>query len=117
MAEYPGNTTPQNVDDQQLTLKKILLALIGGGPDGPIPVAPSGSTVVNTTGRVITATAGQTKSIPAGATSVGVIVLTGTATFGGDALPVGTPVNFAGPLVATDVVFATPGTGIVTYQS
>ncbi len=38
---YPENTTPQNTDDQVLTLKKILLALSGAGPDGPIPVAPS----------------------------------------------------------------------------
>lgn len=45
MAAYPGNTTPQNADDQQLTLKKILLALIGGGPSGAIPVNPSGGGV------------------------------------------------------------------------
>lgn len=41
MADYPGNTTPQNVDDVPLTLKKILLALIGGSPSGGIPVVPS----------------------------------------------------------------------------
>lgn len=99
--------------------------MVGQGPNGPVPIkADSGGALVidtsggtNVTGRVLTATAGQTKSIPAGATAVGVLLLTGTATFGGDALPVGTPVNFAGPLIATDVVFASPGTGIVTYQS
>lgn len=44
MAAYPGNTTPQNADDQQLTLKKILLALIGGGPSGGIPTVPGVAT-------------------------------------------------------------------------
>lgn len=33
---YPANTTPELNDDQQLTLKKILLALTGGGSGGPI---------------------------------------------------------------------------------
>jgi hypothetical protein len=45
---YPGNTTPQNPDDAELTLKKILLALIGGGPGGAIPVNPSGGGTVGT---------------------------------------------------------------------
>lgn len=39
---YPANTTPELLDDQQLTLKKILLALGGGGSGGGISVGGSG---------------------------------------------------------------------------
>jgi hypothetical protein len=53
---YPGNTTPQNGDDIELTVKKILLALVvylgggGGGSIGGISIkSPSASLTISDT--------------------------------------------------------------------
>lgn len=76
MAQYPGNTTPQNADDQQLTLKKILLALIGGGPSGGLPYAPPTVNGVKVVGiqevdSFTTTSTTTPKTVPAGALSIG----------------------------------------------
>jgi len=114
MAAYPGNTTPQNPDDAELTLKKILLALIGGGPSGPIPVAPSG--VSSITPNFAAATAGQTVVIPANAIGAGILILTGTGTINSVDWPVGIPWNEPNKLAATvTLVLGTPGTARIYY--
>lgn len=116
MAAYPGNTTPQNVDDEQLTLKKILLALIGGGPSGPIPVAPSSGGPATVTPTFLAPGASSTTVIPPGSIGPGILILTGTGTINAIAWPTGTPWNDPNKLAASvTLVLASASTAVIYY--
>lgn len=113
---YPANTTPELNDDQRLTLKKILLALTGGGSGGPIgltdtqlratpvPVSLDGS---EKTPVPVAVGASANSTIPATATSWAFVLLTGTGTIGGVAAPLGVPLS-GGPLAAA-LAYTTAG--------
>lgn len=97
---YPANATPELGDDQQLTLKKILLALTGGGSGGPIGLTdaqlraaavPVSQAAVTQAASVIVPQS-TSQVIPIGAKEWTVSVLTGTATVNGAA---GCPAGFS----------------------
>lgn len=116
MATYPPNTIPENGDDQQLTLKKILAALTGGAGGSGSPGIPVTQPIVAPT--IALKTAGQSGTIPAGAKGWTFTVITGTATFGGAAVPAGFSDSDANTLAAAiSYSFDTPGTGYVRWNT
>lgn len=70
--------------------------------------------------RYFNQSAGDVRVIPIGATDIGVLLQTGTATMttidGAQTLTLGLPTNKLGPLkTAITVTFGSPGTGVVEY--
>lgn len=130
---YPPNTIPQNGDDQQITLKKILLALTTAFPgvfagltDAQLratPVPVSGTLAITeptVTRHSILLDSGGTASqlIPTGAKGYSFTVITGTASDGtASGLPAGFSNGDVNTLAAGFTVTASGGTTFVAWNT